>query len=172
MRRISSKAILTLLLVLFSFSAAQAMDLATFEKIANATIKEALSGSIGDIDKLIEDQKKLVKIGVEGCKEYAKKDPEHAKLMNLVTDNAEAMMAMSLDDIEEAWHEAEFLTENGIDVDSIEHFSPALSHMDTVVHPATTYIALKEYKKTGDKDLLEQVKDELSEVLEHTSHLH
>lgn len=171
MRRKLGVAVLSLVLALVISLPAFAMDISGFKKIANATIKEALSGSIADIDKLIADQEKLVAIGVEGCKEYAKKDPKYAKLMKIVVSNADKMMAMGLDEIEEAWHEGGVLADNGIDFEAIDHFGAALSHMDAVVHPATTYIALKEYKKTQDGELLEQVKDELSEVLEHLGHI-
>ena len=171
MKRISGAVLLSLVLAVLISLPAFAMDVSGYKKIAKATIKEALSGSVKDIDKLIADQKKLVKMGVEGCNEYAKKDPKYAKLMKLVVSNADKMMAMDLDEIEEAWHEGGVLEENGIDFESIDHFSPALSHMDTVVHPATSYIALKEYKLSNDGELLEQVKDELSEVLEHIGHI-
>jgi hypothetical protein len=171
MKKISVSLVLALILAAFISTQAFAMDVAGYKLIANATIKEALSGSVKNIDKLIADQKKLVEIGVAGCKEYAQKVPKDAKIMKLVISNANKMMAMTLEEIEPAWHEGGVLGENGIDFDAIDHFSPALSHMDTVVHPATTYIALKEYKKSKDGDLLEQVKDELSEVLEHLDHV-
>lgn len=171
MKKISGALILSMVLAVLISLPAFAMDVSGYKKIANATIKEVLSGSVKDIDKLIADQKKLVAIGVAGCKEYAKTDPKNAKLMKLVISNADKMMAMGLDEIEEAWHEGGVLAENGIDFEAIDHFSPALSHMDTVVHPATSYIALMEYKKSNDADLLEQVKDELSEVLEHVGHI-
>ena len=148
---------------------AYAMDVATFKKLAKDTIRQAMSGSIKDIDKLIAQQEKLFDIGVQGCREYAAtaKNPKDVKIMNLVIKNADKMKAMTLDEIEGAWHEGGVLNKNGIDFDTTDHMGAAISHMDTVVHPATTYIALKEYKKTKDRDLLDQVKDELSEVLEH-----
>lgn len=159
------------LFVAFSAQAAIAMDIATFEKITNNTIKQVLSGDPGDIDALIADQEKLIAIGIKGAQDYAKEAPEYAKFMNLVIDNADKMKAMTLDEIEPAWHDGEFITASGIDFEAIDHFSKALSHMDTVLHPATAIIALREYKSFKDPDLLEQVKDELSEVLEHLDHL-
>ena len=156
---------------LVSGAYAMDMDVTGYKKIARETIKEALSGSISDIDGLIAKQEKLMKMGIEGCREHAKEHPKDAKIMDLVIKNAEKMKAMTLDEIEEAWHEGGVLNENGIDVDSMDHMSTVLSHLDLVVHPATTYIALKEYKKTRDADLLDQVKDELAEVLKHLKHL-
>ncbi len=147
------------------------MDTGTYKKIANSTIQTVLSGSVSNVDALIADQEKLIAIGIAGCKEYAKQDPKHAKLMKLVVDNADNMKAMTLDEIEPAWHDGEFVNESGIDFDAIDHFSPALSHMDSVLHPATAIIALRDYKGSGDADLLEQVKDELSEVLKHIEHV-
>ena len=171
MKKAIVRTILVALFLVGFVSTASAMDKAGFKEMAKDTIRQALSGSISDIDGLIAQQEKLVAIGVQGCREYAKASPKDAKLMNFVADNAEKMKAMTLDEIEAAWHDGEALKEIGLDFDSIEHFGAALSHMDTVVHPATTYIALKKYKETKDEDLLEQVKDELSEVLEHLTHV-
>lgn len=154
-----------------SLSPAIAMDTATFKKIANNTIQTVLSGSVSDVDALIADQEKLIAIAIKGCKEYAKKAPKHAKFMKLVIDNADKMTQMTLDEIEPAWHDGEFVNESGIDFDAIDHFSPALSHMDAVLHPATAIIALRDYKSSGDADLLVQVKDELAEVLKHLEHI-
>ena len=171
MKKLAFKALLALVLLTFTATAAQAFDKATFERLAKASIKEAMSGEIKDPDALIKTQKKLIALGVAGCKEYAKKNPKWAKLMNLVVKNADKMQTMSLDDIEEQWHEGEALKEIGLNFDEIEHFGAALSFMDTVLHPATVVIVLNEYKKTRDPELLDQIKDELSEVLKHIEHV-
>ena len=52
-----------------------------------------------------------------------------------------------------------------------DHFAEVMCHYDTVVHPATAIIALKEYKKTNNEEYVEQVKDELAEVVQHLKHL-
>ncbi len=171
MKKVIGKLLVASVLSIMLVSGASAADMASFKKMTKNTIRQAISGSISDIDKLIATQVKMLDIGVQGCKEYAQKSPKDAKIMNLVVQNAEKMKAMTLDEIEDAWHEGGVLKKNGIDFDKIDHMGAALSHMDTVVHPATTYIALKEYKKTKDEDLLDQVKDELSEVLEHLDHI-
>ena len=171
MKKVIGKLLVASVLSLMLVSGAIAADMVAFKKMAKDTIRQAISGSISDIDTLIATQAKLVDIGVQGCKEFAKKSPKEAKIMNLVVQNAEKMKSMTLDEIEEAWHEGGVLNKNGIDFDAIDHMGAAISHMDTVVHPATTYIALKEYKKTKDEDLLDQVKEELSEVLKHIEHL-
>lgn len=45
------------------------------------------------------------------------------------------------------------------------------SLMDTIVHPATAIIALRDYKKSKDKALLQQVHDELEEVVHHVERI-
>ncbi|MDP6342667.1 MAG: hypothetical protein QF491_03965 [Alphaproteobacteria bacterium] len=157
------------LAMILSASAAQAMQKDAFQEIAQHTIKTVLSGSVADIDGLIAQQTKLVELGVEGCREYAAStsDPVHKKIMALVVRDADKMMGMSLDEIEEAWHEGGVLSENGIDMDDLGQSSAVISLMDTVVHPATAFIALNQYKTSKDSDLLDQVKDELAEVLHH-----
>lgn len=164
------KVLLVAGILLFSMQNAMAFDKDGFIKITKATIQTVMSGKVADVDKLIADQEKAIAIAVVGCNEYAQQAPEHAKLMKLVVDNADKMKAMTLEEIEPAWHEGEFLKKQGINIDDIDHFSAALSHMDSVLHPATAIIALREYKKSQDPDFLSQVKDELSEVLEHITH--
>lgn len=145
-----------------------ASDLDEFKAIANKTIKAVVDGNI-DADKMLIDMDRLIVLGQSFCKKHA--TGKATKFMNLVIDNADKMKAMSLDEIEEAWHDGQAIKDAGINIDEFDHFSPAFSAADTVIHPATSYIVLKNYKKDGDKDGLAQIKDELSEVLEHASHL-
>ncbi|MEE8431405.1 MAG: hypothetical protein V3S16_09160 [Candidatus Desulfatibia sp.] len=155
-------------LIAFMGTSSLAFEKEAFEKLAKDTIKQVISGSIADIDGLIAIQEKMIALGVEGCKMYVSKAPDakDKKIMELVIGGAEKMKGMTMDEIEEAWHDGGVLGKNGIDADSIG-MGQTMSLMDSVIHPATTYIALKEYKKTKDKALLDQVKDELTAVLEH-----
>ncbi|WP_135078451.1 hypothetical protein [Terasakiella sp. SH-1] len=172
MKHFTRAFVITALLLVAGTAQAFEFEKAKFEEIAKNTISAALSGKIDNVDAVMADQKKLIALGVAGCRAYAQEDATHKAMMELVASSAEKMTAMSLEQIEEAWHEGGALAEIGVDVDDIEHFGTAISLMDAVVHPATAYIALQEYKKTGEAELLVQVKDELSEVLEHMSHIH
>lgn len=163
--------LMTALVAILVAPAAMAFDKAGYKKLATEVVQGALGTGEVNVDALIAKNEQLMKMGIDGCREYAAKDPANAKLMQIVIDNADAMKAMTLEEIEPAWHEGEFITKNGVDFDAIDHFSPALSHMDTVVHPATAIIALRTYKASKDPALLSQVKDEISEVLEHVEHL-
>jgi hypothetical protein len=138
-----------------------------FKQLAEDTMKQVNGGSISDIDKLIQMQEKMVKIGAKACEQYAAKRPGDAKMLNLVATNADKMKSMSLSEIEAQWHEKGFLKSQGIDTALLEEKSVTGSLMDTVVHPATTFIALNDYKKSKDPALLAQVNDELKEVLHH-----
>jgi hypothetical protein len=170
MKRYIFKSLLMAALLLGLSTQAYALDVAKYETIVKGVVQGALSGS-PDVDDLIAKNKELITMGKQACRAQAKKKPADAKLMNLVADNAEKMQAMSLDEIEEAWHDGDFITANGIDLDSYDHYGDAISLMDTIIHPATSIIALNEYKKSKDKALLKQVKEELSEVLEHIKHV-
>ncbi len=155
-------------LIAFISTSSLAFEREAFEKLANDTIKQVISGSVDDIDGLIAMQEKMVALGVKGAKMYASKAPsaQDKKIMELVIGGAEKMKGMTMDEMEEAWHDGGVLAKNGIDHDSMS-MGQTMSLMDSVIHPATTYIALKEYKKTKDKALLDLVKDELTAVLEH-----
>ena len=148
-------------------------DVKSFQKIAKKTIGRVISGNI-DADKMLADMEKLVEIGVAGCKEHMGKPetpPDEVKLMKITIENAAKMKSLTLAEIEPQWHEGGFAKSNGIDISKYKHFDKVMCYYDGVVHPATAVICLKEYKKTKDEDLLDQIKDELAEVVEHMKHL-
>jgi len=148
-----------------------AADLDNFTKIAKSTMDTVSSGNVGDVDKLISMQEKLISIGQQAIKEHIAKNPDSAKMLTLVSENASSMKKMSLSEIEKQWHEKGFLKSKGITGALLEEKSVTGSLMDTVVHPATAIIALNEYKKTKDKKLLQQVHDELEEVIHHVEQI-
>lgn len=147
-----------------------AMDLDRYEKIARQTIEQIDSGKV-DIDQMMADQEELVKLGVAACREYAAAEPDKAKMMNIVADNGDKMKSLTLEEIENKWHEGGVLKENGIDISAFDHFDKAMCYSEMVIHPATVCICLNEYKKTGDKAHLDQAKAELSEVVEHVKYV-
>lgn len=151
---------------------AQALDVDNYRKLAKATIKQMDMGVVGDIDSVIATQEQLMALGAEGGVEYLKDNPKGGMPLQLVIVNAEKMKDLSLAGIEAQWHDGGFLKANGIDPEQIDHFGPLMSLMDSVIHPATSYLLLNEYKKTGDRDLLVRVKAELFEVLEHINNVY
>ena len=154
-------------------SLAVAADFDKFKTLAQETMSKVSNGSVsdGDIDKLIKMQEEMIAIGKKACDQYAAKNPDSAKMLKLVSANADKMSSLSLGEIEEQWHEKGVLKNNGIDTAQLEEKSVTGSLMDTVVHPATAIIALKEYKTSKDKALLQQVNDELEEVLHHVDNI-
>ncbi|MCK5340564.1 MAG: hypothetical protein KAJ60_05790 [Desulfobulbaceae bacterium] len=152
---------------------AHEFDVKAYTKISKKTIGKIITGNV-DADKMQSDMEKLVAMGVEGCKEHMG-EPEtpavEKKLMQLTIDNADKMMNMPLADIERDFHEGGTAKAAGIPIDKFSHFDEVMCHYDAVVHPATAVICLKEYKKSQDDDLLEQIKAELEEVIKHLTHL-
>lgn len=148
-------------------------DKNSYDKIAKKTIGRVISGNI-DADAMLTDMKKLLALGIEGCKEHMS-EPEtpanEVTIMKITIEYAEKMTSLSLDEIEKQWHQGGVAKAEGIDMASLDHFSEVLCHYDAVVHPATAIICLNEYKKTNNDELLEQVQDELAEVREHLKHL-
>lgn len=149
-----------------------AEDWQHFEKMATQTIKAVKKGHPKDIDQLISLQERLMEIGIKACKNYAIANPQDAKMFQLVVSNAEEMKILSLHEIKQQWHAKRFLLSHGIPVDKLHQNSTTGSLLDTVVHPATAYIALREYRRTGNRDLLEQVDLELSEAVLQLTYLH
>ncbi len=148
-----------------------AIDKGRYTGIVKDTIQKVLSDSKPDIDALIAQQEELIALGIEGCKEYIQSNAVAEPLLTLVVANAGDMQNLSLEQIEEQWHDYGFPQAHGVDPEEFDHFGPEVSLMDSVIHPATAIIALREYKKTGDQAYLLQVKDELSEVTEHLKNI-
>lgn len=161
---------ITAVAALLTATSAVAMDLDRYRTIVGETIKGTESESV-DVAHLIDLQEQLVSMGVQGAREYGVEAPEQAQLMNFVADHAGDMATMSLDEIEAAWHEGEALQEIGVSIDDLDHFGRAVSHIDAIVHPSTAIIALRDYGESGDRVHLLQVRDELSEVVEHLGHI-
>jgi len=148
-------------------------DVKSYDKIAKKTIGRVISGNI-DADKMMADMEKLIGLGIAGCKEHMTEPEtpaEEAKIMESTIKNANTMSSLSLEQIESQWHEGGFMKAKGIDLGKFDHFSEVLCHYDAVVHPATAIILLKEYKKTNNEELMQQLQDELVEVREHLKHL-
>ncbi|MGD8566490.1 MAG: hypothetical protein PVJ39_00180 [Gammaproteobacteria bacterium] len=158
-----------LLLLCFS-TAATASTLSDYKRLAEDTIRKAQTGNISDIDQLIAQQSRLIQLGVKACEEYAHTNPESQKILNLVISNVEVMKQLTLAEIEEKWHNGSELKKVGYTVKD-DHFGTVGNIIDAVIHPATSYIALNNYKGDGDNRHLQQVIAELSEVLLHLHHL-
>lgn len=154
-----------------STSHAETEDWHHFEKMANQTIKAVKRGHPKDVEQLIRLQEHLMEIGISACKNYARANPQDAQMFHLVVNNAENMKALSLNEMKQQWHAKRFLLSHGIAVDKLHQNSTTGSLVDSVVHPATAYIALREYRRTGDKALLQQVRLELSEAVIQLTYL-
>jgi hypothetical protein len=147
---------------------ARAMDVSSYKSLVDETLKELVSGKIADIDATLHRQEKLIEIGKAGCTEFAGIEPKYAKLMALVVASADGMKAMLPDDLEAAWgDEGSGGDTLGVPLKSLDQFSKTRSYIDTVVHPATAFLWLQQYKTKKDKQALERAKGELKEVLEH-----
>ncbi len=59
----------------------------------------------------------------------------------------------------------------GFDLKQHDQFSVAKSFCDIIVHPTLAISLLSEFRKSKDKALLERMKGELVEAVEHADHL-
>lgn len=142
-----------------------ALDTESFLKIARDSIKAVKKAKVKDVDSLIEKQKELIRLGIEGCLEFAEKSPNDAKMMQLIVLNSLKMQTLTLDEIEKEWLEGGYLKSHGINVDKYAQTDIQVNHYDSIVNPATAIIALTEYKRSQDPELLNQVHETLSEVV-------
>ncbi len=148
-------------------------DIRAYQKLTKKNIGRLISGKV-DPAVMMADMEKLIAMGITGAREYMgkKETPaEEAKLMEITIANAATMSSLSMAEIEAQWHEGGFLKSKGIDVSKFGHFAKVMCYYDSLVHPATVIICLKQYQQSSDQGLLDQAKDELLEVVEHMKHL-
>ncbi|MBN2374670.1 hypothetical protein JXL19_12880 [bacterium] len=148
-------------------------DKEAYVTLAKKNIGRIISGSI-DPEAMISDMETLMDLGIQGSKEHMneKETPQtEAKLLSIAIDSAGRMKSLTLEELESQWHDGGFLKSKGIDISGYDHFSEVMCHYDAIIHPATAIVCLRKYKETKSEDYLEQMKDELSEVVEHMKHL-
>jgi len=146
---------------------------AAFAKLANGIIAQAVSGSV-DAAAVQKDVVKMEAIAADFAGKYKAKFPVGAKLMDFMIGQREHLPTMNLADIDAGFeseainkaHGAEF----GLDltVEANEHFGNAV---DMFVHPATALICANMWQKEHKDELLQRIKSELQEVIEHCHHV-
>lgn len=101
--------------------------------------------------------------------EYAKAHPKGAKLLHLLTSNADAMRKLSFQDLESEWHDLGYFTKPGHDTgldlkaEENEHFTDPIH---TLVHPLLVLKAAQAYTTTKAETDLKAMKEEMEEGLE------
>ena len=171
MKRTTAILFTACIMVIAMVSVSMADHIDDYKNIAEETVQAIIKGSVSNVDRLISNQEKLMEIAIEECQEHKEESSKDAKLMSLVIENVSRMKGSTLEDIENDWHYGELPKANGIDFDSLDPLGPATILMHMAVHPASAYVALRDYKTSKDSDMLDLVKDELSEVLKHMEHV-
>jgi hypothetical protein len=168
--------VIVLIAVMYTNALAQThheFDKKTYVRLTKKNIGRILTGKVNP-DTMLADMEQLLDLGIQGCKDHMS-EPEtpksEARMLQYTIDAANKMKSMSLEQIEEQWHEGGYLKSKGIDISKMDHFDEVMCHYDSIVHPATAIICLQEYKKSNNEELLEQMKAELAEVAEHMKHL-
>jgi hypothetical protein len=147
------------------------MDVDNYVKTAKKTLKAVKKSKVRNVDDLIDQQRELIRMGIEGCLEFAEKSPADAKMMHLIVLNSLKMQNLSLKEIESEWHGGGYLRSHGIDVDKFGKSDAQINYFDSIVFPATAIVALEAYKKNQDPALLEQVHKDLAEVVAQVENL-
>jgi len=110
---------------------------------------------------VIARAKELVEISKPVLMGFQKKYPQCQGYLQTVLDNAQKMQTISLNEIEEKWHEGKALPE---DTDSV-----CMETKELIVHPSTVVIlANNDFNSKKNK---EQMSDEINEVIEHMTEL-
>jgi len=165
------RSLLVISLLLSATFDAYALDVASYRKMAQDTIRQVRMGIAGDINALVRVQERLMDMGIEAGVAHLKQGGTEIRALQLVIVNAENMKELDLDEIESLWHQGNFLKKKGIDIDKLDRSGEMVSLMEAIIHPATAFIALNEYKMTGNAELLARIQAELIEVIEHVGHI-
>lgn len=148
---------------------ASAFDVEAYRELAMVSVRQMSMGVAGDIDELMSLNEQLMVLGLEGGVDYLIENPEGSAPLQWVILNAEQMKSMSLAAIEDQWQKGRFLAKKGINKGELDHFGPIMSLMDAIIQPAYAYLCLKEYKRTGDAELLSVARTKLLEISERVT---
>lgn len=171
-RAILATGLFGLTLALMPPGAARAMDVAEYKKLLEATVKETVAGSIANPDGTVARLEQALRMAIDGAKTYIGKDPTHAKVFTALIGSVDQLKRKSADDVEAEWGEdgTQFAA-NGFDIRKNDQFSKAKSFIDVIVHPTLAIALINEFRRSKDKALLDRVKAELVEAVEHADHL-
>lgn len=153
-------------------SGARAMEVAQYKKLLEETVKEAVSGAIGNPDATTARLEQALKLAVDGAKAFVAREPAHDKVFAALLGDLDRLKQKPADDVEAEWGEdGKQFAANGFDLKSNDQFSTAKSFVDVIVHPTLAISLLNEFRKSKDAGLLARIKAELVEAVEHADHL-
>lgn len=153
-------------------SAAMAMEVVEYKKLLEATVKEAVSGSLASPDATIARLEQALKLAIDGAKAYVAKEPTHGKVFTALIGSVNQLKLRTADDVEAEWGEdGKQFAAHGFDLKKNDQFSVAKSFIDVIVHPTLAISLVNEFRKSKDAALLERMKAELVEAVEHADHL-
>lgn len=171
MRKINVFVIASIFAFSFFTVNANAIDKKQYLAIAESTIVQLQKKPLSDMSALIKQQEQLMAIGIQGALDYIAKHHDKAAILGEVIANANKMKLMTLTEIEAQWHHGGYMKSRGYDMQRFEHFGSLYGLMDSIIHPATCYIHLKNYQRKNAPESLDRCVGELIEVMEHVRHI-
>lgn len=144
---------------------ADAIDVEQYVEVGEKSLKSIKRGKLKDVDKVIDQQRELIRLGIEGCLEFAEKSPADAKMMHLVVLNSLRMRSLPPDQFQKEWLEGGYLRAHGIDIDKFSGRDQQTTYYDAVVRPAGAIVVLEQFKTSRDPELLPTLHKQLSEAV-------
>ncbi len=155
--------------------AAQAFDHARYTTLARSGLSDIsalIQNTPVDPARLRATLDEMLALGVQGCRDFLDQPTAHAKLIELVLEQSSTMTRLSTAEISAQWYRGDLPKKHGIDIVALDHFGDiSINYMDSIVHPATAQILLREYLATGDLFSLKAARHELKEAIEHVERL-
>lgn len=157
--------------VLFSaqiaFAGALDQNVATYKQNANEVVKAVVSGQITqqNADQYMTKVDQLIALGKDIASELSTEKPEGKALLDYVVKNGDQAKTETIEEITAKWHHGDAFKAAGIDHDKFDHYGPVIAAKDAYVQSITSYVALKDFKQSGDPKKLDTVREELEEVV-------
>lgn len=152
--------------------AASAMEVGEYKKLLEATVKEAVSGSLANPDATIGRLEQALKLAIDGAKAFVAREPAHGKVFEALIGSVSQLKGRPADDVEAEWGEdGKQFAAHGFDLKKHDQFSAAKSFIDVIIHPTLAISLVNEFRKSKDAVLLDRMKAELVEAVEHADHL-
>lgn len=149
------------------FAVALDQSVATYKQGANEVIKAVVEGQITqqNADQYMTKVSKLIIVGKDIATEVVTQKPEGKKFLEYVIRNGDKAKTETLEEIDAKWHRGEVFKDAGIEHNKFDHYGPIIAAKDAYIQSISSYVALKNYRQSGNPKMLDTVREELEEVV-------
>ncbi len=142
-----------------------ALDVKSYTQVAKKSFRTTRRGRIRNVERLIDQQRQLIRLAIEGALEYAENHPGDAKMLHLTILNTVRMQNLPEEQFTRQWLNGGYLRSHGINLDQYQPTDPPRILYQALVTPAHVIVLLKQYKTSRSAALIGTINQKISALL-------